>query len=905
MTAQEKKIFEDLDRKTTHPKYWMPLVWAGTIVARARKEGRIRDDFAVKSLIDEISKFRGLSGGLLSYDWISIPLVYTQVVTLAVYTFFIGTIMGRQFLDPTRNIPNYTVDFYVPWFTFLQFFFYMGWLKVAESLVNPFGEDDDDFEVNWLIDRNLQVSYLIVDEMHEEHPELIQDAYWDEVFPQSLPYTVASEGYRRMAPQGSTFNMQVPEAEQEILLVPLEEEDENEGKDAGHVKINMHNARTSRESLQSSSSGIAMKVRSPRNSMSAERKGSMLSVLLNRVMHSGAGDGSTTRFSRLGSSLSIRSKRTGVRVHRNSSRLSAISRVSSRDSFSSPRPRGLPSSPSVAHSAISADEGASEMPHRWLNREVSMDEEGAILIRIKPDSERKPHFIKSTGEGVSLKSIVAPTSTSSQTTSVSPTSSVSKHPSVTMPSSTSSAPLVSRSSLAKLPPLPIGRRAVAGKPNLTPLQTGSVSSAGTGSHLLSQELGSDDEVQTQPHFIKSTGEGVSLKSIVAPTSTSSQTTSVSPTSSVSKHPSVTMPSSTSSAPLVSRSSLARLPPLPIGRRAVAGKPNLTPLQTGSVSSAGTGSHMLSQELGSDDEVQTPWGPSDPPTPECDCSRDCRTGDTGTVRRKGKGGNPPDDPPTSARSQPCPVDDVLGDTPTDSGLLQRGVSVPNGWASSSNEPRMFDFLSSHDCEKTGKYPSGIGDPGGLDSSKSKKDPSRDGNFDGLSVGGQGSSSNIDESPMVCNAESQDPDDQTPFGGHSDSATSAPASPTSKVFTRECLLQPMLEPESSNMSLSDRFSTLIKDTSCPVGIGAPEPDGPPISLHSRKASSIPDGLDIVDEENETVEEDSDNATPANIALSAPISSSKPETTSADGKATAMSDPISYINESSKALSNETGP
>ena len=140
-------------------------------------------------------------------------------MTLAVYTYFLTTLMGRQFLDPSKNYDGHEVDFYFPVFTFLQFFFYMGWLKVAEVLINPFGEDDDDFDMNWVIDRNLQVkvefentimyllvaqvAYLIVDEMHAEHPELVKDAFWDEGVPEELPYTLAAEEFRAEPWQGS------------------------------------------------------------------------------------------------------------------------------------------------------------------------------------------------------------------------------------------------------------------------------------------------------------------------------------------------------------------------------------------------------------------------------------------------------------------------------------------------------------------------------------------------------------------------------------------------------------------------------------------------------------------------------------------------------------------------------
>lgn len=159
LLENELAIFQSLNAKFPKPsKHWLPIVWASSIVTRARKEGRIRDDFAVKTLIDELNKFRGHCGSLIHYDTISIPLVYTQVVTLAVYSYFITSVMGRQWIQ--KSTEETTVDYYFPVFTTLQFFFYMGWLKVAETLINPFGEDDDDFEVNWIVDRNLQVSHF-------------------------------------------------------------------------------------------------------------------------------------------------------------------------------------------------------------------------------------------------------------------------------------------------------------------------------------------------------------------------------------------------------------------------------------------------------------------------------------------------------------------------------------------------------------------------------------------------------------------------------------------------------------------------------------------------------------------------------------------------------------------------
>ena len=60
-----------------------------------------------------------------------------QVVTLATYVFFIFTVIGRQKIDTLKKgeymrsgrMPM-DIDLYIPIFTILQFYFYMGLLKV-------------------------------------------------------------------------------------------------------------------------------------------------------------------------------------------------------------------------------------------------------------------------------------------------------------------------------------------------------------------------------------------------------------------------------------------------------------------------------------------------------------------------------------------------------------------------------------------------------------------------------------------------------------------------------------------------------------------------------------------------------------------------------------------------------
>ncbi|GMT24544.1 hypothetical protein PFISCL1PPCAC_15841, partial [Pristionchus fissidentatus] len=192
MEEEEKNIYEDVN--TGYNKYWIPFNWACSIAMRARSTGKLNGDNYLSNFYQELKSFRSSLQLLINFDWVPVPLAYPQLVICMVRVYFLLCLCSRQFIIGSELNRSTIIDLRFPLMTVLQFLFYVGWMKVAESLLNPMGCDDDHFELNYLIDRNIETGLLIVDETFGVIPPLKMDRFKDQPKPM---YTEES------APKGS------------------------------------------------------------------------------------------------------------------------------------------------------------------------------------------------------------------------------------------------------------------------------------------------------------------------------------------------------------------------------------------------------------------------------------------------------------------------------------------------------------------------------------------------------------------------------------------------------------------------------------------------------------------------------------------------------------------------------
>ncbi|VDO68966.1 unnamed protein product [Haemonchus placei] len=224
MTEAERDKYVAYNNKYT--KVFLPIQWCYSVVYEARVSGKLSCDLMMNEIIKNVSEFRQSLAKLCNFDWVPIPLVYPQVVFLAVRSYFVLCLIARQSVlihgeTPKESSSVFTI---IPLLmTSLQFVFYVGWMKVAESLMNPLGEDDDDFECNYLLDRNLSLGLSIVDECYNDLPLQQRDIFWSAEAIE--PLYSADTAVKPINPQIGSAAMYEPREDEVVMMPRIDGED--------------------------------------------------------------------------------------------------------------------------------------------------------------------------------------------------------------------------------------------------------------------------------------------------------------------------------------------------------------------------------------------------------------------------------------------------------------------------------------------------------------------------------------------------------------------------------------------------------------------------------------------------------------------------------------------------------
>ncbi|KHJ88065.1 Bestrophin [Oesophagostomum dentatum] len=93
MTEEEYDMFVSLE--APHGKWFVPIMWIVNLLKKQYALKKI-DSIQMDMLLRQVYSWRDGFAMLFVYDWVKIPLVYTQVVAIATYGYFFICLIGRQ-----------------------------------------------------------------------------------------------------------------------------------------------------------------------------------------------------------------------------------------------------------------------------------------------------------------------------------------------------------------------------------------------------------------------------------------------------------------------------------------------------------------------------------------------------------------------------------------------------------------------------------------------------------------------------------------------------------------------------------------------------------------------------------------------------------------------------------------
>ena len=101
--------------------WWLPLKWSTELLVSALQDDLITSAPGYAALVSRLTDFRAGLWDVATYGQIRVPLVYTQVVTLAVYIYFTVSLIGEQSLKQEKLDIYYPIFMTVKgWFTLIQ-----------------------------------------------------------------------------------------------------------------------------------------------------------------------------------------------------------------------------------------------------------------------------------------------------------------------------------------------------------------------------------------------------------------------------------------------------------------------------------------------------------------------------------------------------------------------------------------------------------------------------------------------------------------------------------------------------------------------------------------------------------------------------------------------------------------